>query len=379
MTIFSITHRSSDTNARCGLLTLPHAPESIQTPVFMPVGTRGTVKAMTQEEVWELGFRLILGNTYHLYLRPGPDLVQKAGGLHKFIAWDGAMLTDSGGFQVFSLEDLRKITEDGVNFQSYLDGSKHFFSPERSLEIQHALGADIIMAFDECPPYPCTEERTREATERTHRWLSRCAQYHKSQGTNQLLFGIAQGGTYERLRAESAQFVASQDTPGIAIGGVSVGESPEQMQEAVAWSVPHLPLHKPRYLMGVGTPRDLLDAVAQGIDLFDCVLPTRLGRNGTLYTTLGRINIKGSKYTDDFGPVDPNCPCRVCQRYSAAYLRHLYKCDEILASRLATYHNLAHYAQLMAGIRAAIAEDNYDQFRRETLARYEDDTKTPIQ
>ena len=237
----------------------------------MPVGTRGTVKAMTQEEVWELGFRLILGNTYHLYLRPGPELVKKAGGLHKFIAWDGAMLTDSGGFQVFSLEELRKITEEGVKFKSHLDGSEHFFSPERSIEIQHALGADIIMAFDECPPYPCTEEATREATYRTHRWLTRCAAYHNAQDTEQLLFGIAQGGVYEGLRAESAQFVAAQDTPGIAVGGVSVGEPPELMQAAVGWSVPHLPPHKPRYLMGVGTPRDLLDAVAQGIDMFDCV------------------------------------------------------------------------------------------------------------
>ena len=370
MTIFQVMHRSTDTQARCGRLFLPHAPGPIETPVFMPVGTRGTVKAMTQEEVWELGFRLILGNTYHLYLRPGPELVKSAGGLHRFMSWDGAMLTDSGGFQVFSLEELRKITEDGVKFKSHLDGSEHFFSPERSIEVQHALGADILMAFDECPPFPCTEALTRGATERTHRWLERCARYHKSQDTNQLLFGIAQGGTYEHLRVESAQFVAAQDTPGIAIGGVSVGESPEQMQEAVGWSVPHLPDHKPRYLMGVGTPRDLLDAVAQGIDLFDCVLPTRLGRNGTLYTTRGRINIKGSRYTDDFGPVDPNCSCRVCQKYSAAYIRHLYKCDEILASRLATYHNLAHYAQLMAGIRAAIAADNYAQFRRETLARY---------
>jgi len=377
MTIFSVTNRSSDTNARCGLLSLPHAPEPIQTPVFMPVGTRGTVKAMTQEEVWELGFRLILGNTYHLYLRPGPELVQKAGGLHKFISWDGAMLTDSGGFQVFSLEELRKITEEGVTFQSHLDGSKHFFSPERSIEVQHALGADIIMAFDECPPYPCSEEATRGATERTHRWLERCVSYHNAQETNQLLFGIAQGGVYEHLRAESAQFVASLDTPGIAVGGVSVGEPPELMQAAVGWSIPHLPAHKPRYLMGVGTPRDLLDAVALGIDMFDCVLPTRLGRNGTLYTTLGRINIKGSRYTDDFGPVDPNCPCRVCRKYSAAYIRHLYKCDEILASRLATYHNLAHYAQLMTGIRAAIREDRYEAFRRETLAQYAGEQEFP--
>jgi queuine tRNA-ribosyltransferase len=375
-TVFSVTHRSSGTGARCGLLHLPHAHQPILTPVFMPVGTRGTVKAMTQEEVWGLGYRLILGNTYHLYLRPGHELVARAGGLHKFIAWDGAMLTDSGGFQVFSLEELRRITDDGVTFKSHLDGSMHFFSPERSLEVQHALGADVVMAFDECPPYPCSADDTRAATERTHRWLTRCTAYHREHkditGTGQLLFGIAQGGVYEHLRAESAQFVAAQDTPGIAIGGVSVGEPPDVMQAAVGWSVPHLPAHKPRYLMGVGTPRDLLDAVAQGIDMFDCVLPTRLGRNGTLYTMRGRINIKGSRFAEDFGPVDPNCPCRVCQKYSAAYIRHLYKCDEILASRLATYHNLAHYAQLMAGIREAIAADRYEPFRRETLARYEE-------
>ncbi len=371
MTLFSLTRRSSECGARRGLLRLPHSPEPIQTPVFMPVGTRGTVKAMTQEEVAELGFRLILGNTYHLYLRPGHELVRRAGGLHRFIAWDGAMLTDSGGFQVFSLQELRKITDAGAAFKSHLDGSEHFFSPERSIEVQHALGADIIMAFDECPPYPCTPEATRDATERTHRWLQRCKDYHDAQGTGQFLFGIAQGGTYEDLRRESAQFVAAMDTPGIAVGGVSVGEPPDMMQAAVGWSVPHLPDHKPRYLMGVGTPRDILDAVGQGIDLFDCVLPTRLGRNGTLYTTDGRINIKGSRYTEDFGPVDRDCDCAVCRRYSAAYLRHLYKCDEILASRLATYHNLAYYARLMAGIRRAIDDDAYSAFRKETLARYE--------
>ena len=227
------------------------------------------------------------------------------------------------------------------------------------------------MAFDECPPYPCSSEDTRVATERTHRWLTRCKAYHDGKETNQSLFGIAQGGVYEDLRRESAQFVASVDTPGIAVGGVSVGEPPELMQAAVGWSVPHLPDHKPRYLMGVGTPRDILDAVGQGIDMFDCVLPTRLGRNGTLYTTDGRINIKGSRYTEDFGPVDADCTCAVCRRYSAAYLRHLYKCDEILASRLATFHNLAYYARLMAGIRQAIDADQYQTFRKETLERYE--------
>ncbi len=370
MSLFTLTYRSTETNARRGVLHLPRA--TVQTPVFMPVGTLGTVKAMTQEEVAGLGFRLILGNTYHLYLRPGHELVRRAGGLPKFIAWDGAMLTDSGGFQVFSLQDLRKITEEGAAFKSHLDGSEHFFSPERSLEVQHALGADIVMAFDECPPYPSTHEATREATERTHRWLMRCKAYHDAQGTNQALFGIAQGGVYEDLRRESAQFTAALDTPGIAIGGVSVGEPPDVMQAAVGWSVPHLPDHKPRYLMGVGTPRDILDAVAQGIDLFDCVLPTRLGRNGTLYTTRGRVNIKGARFTEDFGPVDPDCPCAVCARYSAAYLRHLYKCNEILASRLATYHNLAHYARLMEQIRAAIEADDYAAFRARTLNRYEE-------
>ncbi len=343
----------------------------------MPVGTQGTVKAMTQEEVWALGYRLILGNTYHLYLRPGHELIRKAGGLHRFIAWDGAMLTDSGGFQVFSLESLRTITEDGVVFQSHLDGSRHVFSPERSLEVQHALGADIVMAFDQCPPFPSSYVDTQQATLRTHRWLTRCADYHQGQGSSQLLFGIAQGGVYEDLRAESAQFVAASGTPGVAIGGVSVGEPPEMMQAAVGWSIPFLPPDKPRYLMGVGTPQDILDAVAQGVDMFDCVLPTRLGRNGTLYTTDGRVNIKGSRFTEDFGPVDRECSCAVCRRYSAAYLRHLYQSKEILASRLATYHNLAYYARLMQGIRDALHADTFPAFRQATLARYAAHEDTP--
>ena len=367
---FELTKTAAGSRARRGRLSLPHSPVPIETPVFMPVGTRGTVKAMTQEEVWGLGFRLILGNTYHLYLRPGHELVRRAGGLHRFIAWDGAMLTDSGGFQVFSLQDLRKITEEGAAFKSHLDGTEHFFSPERSIEVQHALGADIIMAFDECPPYPCSWEKTNEATQRTHRWLKRCVDYHAGAQSSQLLFGIAQGGTYEDLRRESAEYVSSMDTPGVAVGGVSVGEPADLMLAAVGWSVPYIPEHKPRYLMGVGTPQDIIRAVGQGIDMFDCVLPTRLGRNGTLYTKSGRINIKGSRFAEDFGPVDPLCSCAVCTRYSAAYIRHLYKCDEILASRLATYHNLAHYADLMVDIRAAIDEDRYPEFERQALARY---------
>lgn len=333
----------------------------------MPVGTQGTVKAMSQTELYdELGFRIILGNTYHLYLRPGHEVVGRAGGLHKFIAWQGAMLTDSGGYQVFSLNDLNKITDEGVTFKSHLDGSLHHFTPERSIEVQHALGADIIMAFDECPPYPCPKDQVATATERTHRWAERSLSYHREHGDpeKQSLFGICQGGTFENLRKESAEFIASLDFPGIAVGGVSVGEPTELMREAVAWSAPYLPEQKPRYLMGVGTPADIVESVAMGIDLFDCVLPTRLGRTGTLYTSQGRINIKGARFTEDFGPVDPECQCAVCRRYSAAYLRHLYKANEILGSRLATYHNLAYYAALMRAIRGHIKAGTFAQFQR---------------
>lgn len=333
----------------------------------MPVGTQGTVKAMSQTELYdELGFRIILGNTYHLYLRPGHELVGRAGGLHSFIAWDGAMLTDSGGYQVFSLGDLNKITDDGVVFKSHLDGSSHQFTPERSIEVQHALGADIIMAFDQCPPYPCPRDQVAEATERTHRWAERSLAFHREQGDleRQSLFGICQGGSFEDLRRESAEFIASLDFPGIAVGGVSVGEPTEQMREAVEWSTPHVPQDKPRYLMGVGTPADIVESVAMGIDLFDCVLPTRLGRTGTLFTSQCRVNIKNARFAEDFGPVDPECRCAVCRRYSAAYLRHLYKSNEILGSRLATYHNLAFYANLMGTIRDHILAGTFDTFRR---------------
>ena len=337
----------------------------------MPVGTKATVKAMTQDELVELGFDIILGNTYHLYLRPGHELIQRAGGLHRFISWGGAMLTDSGGYQVFSLKDLRKITDDGVAFRSIYDGSKHFFSPEHSLNVQHALGADIIMAFDECPPYPCTHEDTKVATDRTHRWLDRCVTHHANSESEQYLFGIAQGGVYEDLRRESAEYISASNTPGVAIGGVSVGEPPDLMIAAVAWSIPFIPIEKPRYLMGVGTPQDLLNAVGEGVDMFDCVLPTRLGRTGSMYTAKGRVNIKGSRFTEDFGPVDPDCLCAVCRKYSAAYIKHLYKSNEILASRLATYHNLAHYSKLMADIRTAIEMDNYTDFKLARLSEYQ--------
>ena len=349
-----------------GKLHTPHGV--IDTPVFMPVGTQASVKAMSQDEMRDMGFPIILGNTYHLYLRPGHELIKKAGGLHRFMNWSSAILTDSGGYQVFSLSDLRRISADGVLFKSYLDGSSHVFSPETVVEIQNAIGADIIMAFDECPPYPSTWEYTREATQRTHDWALKCKESHSNE--DQLLFGIVQGGLYKDLRQWSAEYISSLDFPGNAIGGVSVGEPKEEMHNIVEWAAPLLPQEKPRYLMGVGTPLDIIDFVMQGIDMFDCVLPTRLGRNGSMYTTYGRINIKNARFIDDFTPLDPECDCWTCQNYTRAYIRHLYKAGEILASRLATFHNLYFYKRIIDGIRAAIAADNLIGFRQDFLAKY---------
>ncbi len=362
---FTIQKEDKTTRARVGELELTHG--TIQTPVFMPVGTQGTVKATSQQELNDMGFRIILGNTYHLYLRPGHELIKSAGGLHGFINWDNCILTDSGGFQVFSLEHIRKIDEDGVTFRSYVDGSYHRFTPESVMEVQSAIGADIVMAFDECAPYPCEKEYAADAMRRTHRWAARSLEAHDPKQT---FFGIIQGSVYQDLREESARYIASLDTDGIAIGGVSVGEGKDLMMNAVDWTVPYLPNEKPRYLMGVGTPEDILDAVVRGIDMFDCVLPSRLGRNGSLYTSQGRINIKNNRYISDFGPVDPKCDCWCCSNYSAAYLRHLYKCDEIMASRLATYHNLYFYGKLMENIRQAIREDRLTAFRKEFMTEY---------
>lgn len=362
---FEITARDPRSHARCGVLRLPHG--EVETPVFMPVGTQGTVKAMTQEELERLNFRIILCNTYHLYLRPGHERVAQAGGLHRFIAWEGNILTDSGGFQVFSLQGLRRVYEDGVKFQSHLDGSYHYFTPERAIEIQHALGADIIMAFDECPPYPCTWEQAGQAVERTHRWALRCLQAHD---TAQALFGIVQGSVYEDLREQSARFISGQDFAGVAIGGVSVGEEKSEIHRIVAFTTPLLPESKPRYLMGVGEPDDILQAVASGVDMFDCVLPTRLARNAVMMTRRGRVNLRNARFADDFGPVDLDCDCLVCQRYCAAYIRHLFNAREILAARLATYHNLYFYQKLMQDVRRAIREGNLEQFTREFLQEY---------
>lgn len=362
---FEIKAESSESRARRGRLTLPHTV--VETPVFMPVGTQATVKAVAQEELVEIGFSIILANTYHLYLRPGHELIRKAGGIHEFMSWPNAVLTDSGGYQVFSLEHLRVIGEDSVVFKSYIDGSTHTFMPEFVIAVEEAIGADIIMAFDECAPYPATYDHAMGAMVRTHEWAARCKAAHK---TGQALFGIIQGSTYEDLRKISARAIVDLDFPGIAIGGVSVGEPKQAMLDVLEWTVPELPREKPRYLMGVGTPEDLLDAVWRGIDMFDCVLPTRLGRNGSLYTTYGRINIKNARFAEDFGPVDPECGCRTCRNYSAAYIRHLYKAGEILAARLATYHNLYFYHKLMDCIRRAIEEDRLKEFRREFLSKY---------
>lgn len=362
---FEITARCSRTAARAGKFVTPHG--EVHTPVFMPVGTQGTVKATSQQELREIGFDMVLANTYHLYLRPGHEIIARAGGLHRFVGWDGPMLTDSGGYQVFSLERLRVIGDDGVVFKSYVDGSEHLFTPERVMEIQRALGADIVMTFDECAPYPCDREKARAAMLRTHLWAERC---RGRQGPGQALFGIVQGSIYEDLRTESVRAISEMDFDGVAIGGVSVGEGKELMFKVVRWAAPLLPESKPRYLMGVGTPEDILDAVECGIDMFDCVLPTRLGRNNSLYTTYGRINIKNNRFVEDFGPPDPECGCWACRNYSAAYLRHLYKAEEILASRLATYHNLYFYQKLIEGIREAIRRDELPEFRKRFLAKY---------
>ena len=367
---FELLKTDKKTRARRGVLHTPHG--DVQTPVFMPVGTQATVKAMKPEDVANLGHEgshIILSNTYHLYLRPGHELVQKAGGLHKFMNWNGAILTDSGGFQVFSLGDLRKISEEGVKFRSYLDGSSHMFTPETSIDVQNALGADIIMAFDECCPYPSDREYTKKSLERTTRWLKRCKEHHKNT-EKQSLFGIMQGGMYKDLRAESAKQITDLDLPGYSIGGLSVGEPKEMMYDIMDDCVELLPKQKPRYLMGVGSPDCILEGVERGIDMFDCVLPTRVARNGMAMTSHGRVNIKNAKYAEDFSPLDSECDCYCCRTYSRAYLRHLFRSDEILSSMLLTEHNLHFLVSLAENIRSAIDEDRFSEFKTEFFLKY---------
>lgn len=364
---YELIKRDSRTKARRGRVNTPHGP--IETPVFMPVGTAGTVKAMKPEEVRDMGAQIILGNTYHLYLRPGHEVVKAAGGLHKFMNWERAILTDSGGFQVFSLGAMRKISEEGVEFRSHIDGSKHMLSPEKSMEIQNALGSDIMMAFDECAPYPADRNYVKNSLERTTRWLKRCKEYHKNT-EQQSLFGIMQGGMYKDLRKQSAEEIVELDLPGYAIGGLSVGEPKEIMYEVMDDCVDYLPADKPRYLMGVGSPDCLFEGVERGIDMFDCVLPTRIARHGMAMTSQGRVNIKNAKYERDFTPLDPNCDCYTCRNYSKAYLRHLFKSDEILSSMLMTTHNLHFLVNTMAGIRKAIEEDRFLEYKKEFYDSY---------
>lgn len=364
---YELIKTCAQTGARLGRLHTPHG--IIETPIFMPVGTQATVKSMTPEELKEIESQIILSNTYHLYLRPGHELIKKAGGLHKFMNWDKPILTDSGGFQVFSLGPLRKITEEGVEFRSHIDGSKHMLSPEKAVEIQTALGSDIMMAFDECAPYPADKKYVKDSLERTTRWLQRCKDAHKNT-ENQALFGIVQGGMYKDLREQSAKEITAIDLPGYAIGGLSVGEPKEMMYEVLDYTVPLLPENKPRYLMGVGSPDDLLEGVIRGIDMFDCVLPTRIARNGTAMTSQGKVVVRNATYAEDFTPLDPECDCYTCKNYTKAYIRHLVKTNEILGSRLITTHNLRFLLKLMTDVRKAIMEDRLMDFRNEFFEKY---------
>ncbi len=359
---FELIKKSARSKARRGRITTLHSV--IETPVFMPVGTQATVKAMKPEEVRDMGADIILGNTYHLFLRPGHELIREAGGLHKFMNWSGSILTDSGGFQVFSLGKMRKITEEGVRFQSYLDGSRHMLTPESVVEIQTALGSDIMMAFDECAPYPADRRYIKDSLERTTRWLKRCKEAHTNT-EEQALFGIMQGGMYKDIRKESADQIVEMDLPGYSIGGLSVGEPKEIMYDILDDCADWLPEEKPRYLMGVGSPDCLIEGVARGIDMFDCVIPTRIARNGMAYTSFGKVSIKNKQYERDFTPLDPKCDCYTCRNYSRAYLRHLFKAGEILSSILLTHHNIHYLLDLMKQIRTAIEEDRFEEFRLE--------------
>lgn len=373
-TPFAFSVLGTEGRARRGRLRCGHG--EVPTPVFMPVGTVGSVKAVTFEQVAATGSRLILGNTYHLYLRPGHELVARRGGLHRFQGWDGALLTDSAGFQVFSLGDLNRITDDGVEFRSHLDGSRHFFSPELSMDIQLALGADIVMAFDQCAPYGAGPAEVARAVERTTRWLRRCRDVFGGRtsrgGWERVLFGIMQGGVDEALRRRSASEIIELDLPGYAVGGLSVGEPTAAMREMTDLAAGLLPADRPRYLMGVGFPDDILAGVAAGIDMFDCVLPTRMARTGTVLTRDGRLVVKNQEYAEDDRPLDPECGCPVCARHSRAYLRHLFQAREMLGPTLATIHNLHFYQELMQGIRAALEQETFASFARTATGRWQE-------
>lgn len=364
---FELLHTDAKTRARRGRITTKHG--TIETPVFMPVGTQATVKAMKPEDVENTGAEIILGNTYHLYLKPGAEIVEEAGGLHRFMNWNKSILTDSGGYQVFSLGKFRKISEEGVKFKSYIDGSSHIMTPESSIYVQNCLGSDIMMAFDECIPYPADERYAELSTKRTTRWLERCIKANKHEDT-QALFGIQQGGMYKDLRKLSADQITQFDLPGYSIGGLSVGEPKEKFLEVLDYAPDMLPRTKPRYLMGVGTPDYLFEGVERGVDMFDCVLPTRLARHGVAMTSHGNVNIKNAEHTRSWQPLDSECKCYTCRNYSRAYLRHLFKSEEILSSMLLSEHNIHFLVNTMAKMRKAIEEDRFQEYKKEFYDKY---------
>ena len=367
--IYTLLHQDAGSAARTGVIRLPHG--TVQTPAFMPVGTAATVKGITKDDLHEIGFEIILANTYHLFLRPGMDVIKQAGGLHGFSGWNKNFLTDSGGFQVFSLSQLRKIKEEGVTFQSHIDGSRQFLSPEIAVQVQAAFNSDIQMQLDICSPYGIPKKETEKALTLTTAWMHRAVrEWDQTEGYEGSLFPIIQGGFFEDLRLRSIESIMECDPHGIAIGGLSVGEPEEVYKEFLAFTAAHVPKHKPLYVMGIGTPDYILEAVKNGVDIFDCVLPSRNARNGNLFTRTGPISIKKKEYEYDFGPIDPSCSCKVCRNYSRAYLRHLFRCKEILYSMLATYHNLAFLHRMVAEIRDAIAADRFSEYYRRFLKDY---------
>ncbi len=363
---FNLIKTCSATRARAGELVTPHG--MVRTPVFLPVGSQATVKTLTPQEIKDIGFDMLLANAYHLYLRPGASVIEEMGGLHNFMGWKGTILTDSGGYQIFSLAGLRQINDEGVSFRSHIDGSQHFITPELAIKIQESLGADIIMVLDECPPSDADFNRVRRAMNRTHLWAARCRQTHRR--NDQALFAIVQGGISPELRRKSAEYLTSLDFPGYAIGGLSLGEPKEVTWNITEETVALLPKDKPRYLMGVGSPEDIIEAVSRGIDMFDSALPTRVARNGALFTRQGRVNIENSIYRKMAEPVDPNCICYTCKNFSAAYLHHLFRCGELLALRLATLHNLSFISNLMSDVREAILNDTFASFKDDFLKNY---------
>jgi len=372
---FNLIKTSSGTKARAGELLTGHGV--VQTPLFLPVGSQATVKTLTPQELKDIGMKMLLANTYHLYLRPGVFIIKELGGLHTFMGWDGAILTDSGGYQIFSLASLNKVTDEGVTFRSHIDGSRHFITPELAIEFQEALGADVIMVLDECPPSDADFNRVRRAMNRTHLWAKRCRQAHRCD--DQALFAIVQGGVFPELRRQSAEYLTSLDFPGYAIGGLSLGEPKEVTYSITEETAALLPSDKPRYLMGVGSPEDIIEAVARGIDMFDSALPTRVARNGALYTRRGRVNILNSNYKKMEEPIDSSCSCYTCKNFSAAYLHHLFRCNELLAYRLATIHNLSFLSNLVCDIRESIMNDTFASFKDDFLKNYKPtDEKTRI-